>query len=654
MTKIKSFFANHTLQIIAFVIGIICTGFVFLDNLPVAITQVILLIAIAIGSFLHSQISGRRLKKTVQMTSKYLSIKDTKTLEGFPFATAVVNQNGKIVWCNDLFYSQLVESELLVEDNISEFTGGLVIDDIIELGSVEVDTKERRYTVFVNKLVSENNMSMLYFVDETELKNISDEYVLSKPAIMHVAVDNADEILQNYKDSEIAVVNGKIEIIIESWAAKFPCVMRKVSNGRYFIIVEERGLRDMIEEKFKVLEQIREFEYKDKVIGITLSVGVGRGDNMIDADKNARQSLDMAQGRGGDQVGIKSRGEYQFYGGLSSGVEKKTKTKTRIISTALSELIEGSENVLVMGHCYSDLDSIGAAVGVCCIAQSLGKDAKIVLYKEKSLAESLVNYLEQNGKDDLFIQPEKSLEFVHKRTLLVIVDTHRAEFLEYKELYDKVERVVVIDHHRRTVDYIQNAVIFYDEPTSSSASEMVTEIMQYTTDKKFVDSIIAESLLSGIMLDTRNFILRTGVRSFEAAAFLRSRGADTVAVKQLFANSMDNYRQRNAIIGDCTTYKNCAIAVAPENIQNIRIVSSQVADELLNVTGIKSSYVIFKTEDKINISARSMGEMNVQIIMEKLGGGGHQTMSAAQLDEKDVNVCVTKLKEVLDYYFENY
>lgn len=655
--KIKSFFFNYSLQIVATIIGAICTGFMAYYNWPIAIAQGILLMAIAIGGIVRSKMASKRLKRTVELTSKYLSYDgDNNSLQGFPFATSVVQLSGKIVWCNNLFYSYFVGGELLGDDNIEEFTGEITVDEIANLDTVSVDYNGRRYSVYSNKLdyKDDNELYIIYFVDDTELKNTFDEYLLSKPTVLHAVVDNADEILQDYKDSEVAVINGKVEKIIESWVAMFPCVMRKMSNGRYFIISEERGLRQMVDQKFKILDEVRAFEYEEKVIGITLSIGAGRGETMLECDDSARQSLDMAQSRGGDQVAIKTKGDYEFFGGVSSGIEKKTKTKTRIISAALAELIESSDNVLIMGHCYSDLDSIGSAVGVYCAANSLNTDAHIVVCKEKSLCESVIKHLENNNMGGIFVEPEKAMEMVSKKTLLVVVDTHRADFLEYRPIYDKVQRVVVVDHHRKTVDYIDNAVLFYNEPTSSSASEMVTEMLQYITNKSNVTKPVAEALLAGIMLDTRNFVLRTGVRTFEAAAYLKSRGADTVCVKQLFSNSMDNYRQRNAIIGTSTTYENCAIAIAPDNIDNIRVVASQVADELLNISGIRSSYVIFKTNGAVNISARSMGEMNVQIIMEKLGGGGHQTMAAAQLPKNTVEETLVELKGALDYYFDFY
>ncbi|NCC87138.1 MAG: hypothetical protein EOM05_04640 [Clostridia bacterium] len=651
--KVKTFFINYPLQIVAFIIAMIFTGIMAYYNWQVAVAQVFLIVVIAVAAVLRAKLVSDRLKRTVKRTAEYLDYSQKKSLDGFPFPVVVAEENGKILWCNQLFNAKVIVDEHLPSDDINQFILGMDVSELSLIGSSTTEYKGKKYTLYSNKLADKNNiMHIVYFVEDTVLKNTAEEYELSRPAILHMIVDNSEDIFQNYKDSEVAVINGGIEKIIESWIAQFPCVMRKIANGKFFIIVEERGLKRMIAERFKILDEIRAFEYEEKIIGITLSIGCGRGNTMLECDESARQSIDMAQSRGGDQVALKTKGSYEFFGGVSSGVEKRTKTKTRIIAAALAELLESSDNIIVMGHCYSDLDSIGAAVGVCSAAAAVGKSAKIVLYRENTLAESLIKHLESQGLGALFIEPEKANSLVNKKTLLVIVDTHRADFLEYRPIYDAVETVVVIDHHRKTVDYIDDAVIFYNEPTASSASEMITEILQYITVRAPLESAAAEALLAGIMLDTRNFVLRTGVRSFEAAAYLRGRGADTVAVKRLFANSMDNYKQRNAIIGNSTTYKNCALAIAPEGIDNVRIVASQVADELLNIEGIKSSYVIFKTDETINISARSMGEMNVQVIMENLSGGGHQTMAAAQLKNVTMEDAFGKLRVSLDDFFE--
>lgn len=353
----------------------------------------------------------------------------------------------------------------------------------------------------------------------------------------------------------------------------------------------------------------------------------------------------MALGRGGDQVALRNENnEYEFFGGVSKGVEKRTKVRTRMVASAIAETISSSENVLVMGHRFADLDALGSAVGVAMIAKALNKDVKIVMSKETTLALPLLKYLSDNGMGDLVTEPSESAKYVGEKTLLVIVDTHRKSFSEYPELFDLVGSVIVIDHHRKTVDHINKAVIFYHEPYASSASEMVTELIEYMNFEIDVPKICAEALLSGITLDTKNFVMKAGVRTFEAAAYLRSLGADTVAVKQLFSNSMKTQKDKSEVVKNAAMYKSCAVGAVDFESDNIRIVASQAADELLNTDGVKASFVLFKTGDTINISARSYGEINVQLVMEALGGGGHQTMAAAQLQNETFENALNLLK----------
>ncbi|MDR0315008.1 MAG: DHH family phosphoesterase [Oscillospiraceae bacterium] len=648
---IKNVAKNDPFQVIFILLSVVLTGITAYYNWQIAVIEAAVVLALAAILLIYNKISKNNLKKIAQISAQFLDYTKDNSLENFPFPTVVADHTGKIVWLNEIFEKEVMAGSNPANYDIEQFTSGYSLDEITANGSVAAEYNNIKYSVYFSKIaVGNRDFYMLYFIEDTYLKNTAQEYMLTRPAVLHAVLDNMDEVLQKFKDSEIAVINGELEKIIESWTAQFPCILRRIANGRFFIIAEERGLASMINKKFKILDEIRDFSYDGKTIGVTLSIGGGRGDTMSECDDAAKQSLDMALSRGGDQAAIRTNGNYEFFGGISSGIEKQTKTKTRIISAAIAQLIGESDNVLVMGHCFSDLDSIGAAVGVCSAARVLGKPANIVLYKEKSLAGSIITKLNNSGLGDLFLEPSEAIPKAGQNTMLVIVDTHRAEFLEYRPIYDIIDKIVVIDHHRKTVDYIDDAVIFYNEPGASSAAEMVTEILQYIVGNKPIGEAVANSLLAGIMLDTRNFVLRTGVRSFEAAAYLKGNGADTVAVKQLFANSMENYKQRNSVIGSSVTYKNCAIAVAPDSMENIRILASQVADELLNITGIKSSYVLFKDNGTINISARSMGEMNVQVIMEKLGGGGHQTMAAAQISVS-MEAAVAGLKKELDLFF---
>lgn len=374
---------------------------------------------------------------------------------------------------------------------------------------------------------------------------------------------------------------------------------------------------------------------------------------MPEAHNSAKQALDMAQSRGGDQVAVKHEVQYKFYGGVSAGHEKKNKAKTRLIAKTIAEIIRESENVVIMGHRFSDFDAFGSAVGIYSIANHFGKKTNIVLNKKNSLAMPLVERFEAHYGNEVIVQPDKAGALVNENTLLVVVDTHKQDVTEMPELIDKTEKIMVIDHHRKSVGFIENTVMFYHMPNSSSASEMVAELVQYVDSKPIINQFDALALFAGILLDTRNFIIRAGVRTFEAAAYLRSRGANTVETKKLFSNDMEIFRKRNTIIDSAIEYRGCAISFFDEKDDNMRLITSQAADEMLNIEGVKASFVLYASGSGVNISARSYGEMNVQLIMEAMGGGGHQTMSACQLLDVSFEEAQKQLEAAIDDFIEN-
>ena len=356
----------------------------------------------------------------------------------------------------------------------------------------------------------------------------------------------------------------------------------------------------------------------------------------------------MALGRGGDQVAVKKNESYQFFGGISKGIEKRDKVRTRVIAATLTNHVNNSSNVIIMGHRFSDLDSVGACIGMwSAMVKGLHRNAYICIDKQKTLAKSLVTSFEKAGFSSIFKTESEAYDLIDEHTLLIIVDTHSPNFVESKAVYEKCKRVVVIDHHRMMVNHIDNAVVFFHEPYASSACEMTTELVQYLGDCS-ISRLESEAMLSGIMLDTKNFVLRTGVRTFEAAAFLRSRGADTVEVKRLFSNSIDTYKVKYKLVSEAEIFNYCAIASADSNIPDIRIASAQAADELLGIENVKASFVMYKTGKTVNISARSLGDLNVQIIMEALGGGGHQTMAACQLEGVSMDEAREKLLSIIN------
>ncbi|HBL41553.1 MAG TPA: hypothetical protein DDY98_08375, partial [Ruminococcaceae bacterium] len=351
-----------------------------------------------------------------------------------------------------------------------------------------------------------------------------------------------------------------------------------------------------------------------------------------------------------DQAAIYKTDTYEFFGGISKGIEKRSKARTRIISSAISKLIENSSNVLIMGHRFSDLDSVGSGIGMYCAAVSLGKTAKIVINRKQTLAVGLTDMAEEK-LGNIFCEPKEALKLLDRNTLLIICDTHREDVLESTELYRAAQTVVIIDHHRKNVDFISNAIVFQHDPGASSASEMVSELLQYMPSKPPIDECMADAMLAGIMLDTKNFALKTGVRTFEAAAFLKSKGADTVRVRRLFMNKLEDMKLRNDMVSSCEKYRDCAIAFADFDSPNIRTVTSQAADEMLNIEGIKASFTMFDSNGTVNLSARSLGDINVQVIMESLGGGGHLTMAAAQLPESEFESAKTRLCAAIDKYY---
>ena len=472
-----------------------------------------------------------------------------------------------------------------------------------------------------------------------------------------IMLDSYDELLQDAKESEKTRIIGAMEETLEKFANDHSCYLtRTARRDKYIAIIEERSLKKIIEERFRLLDDIRELEIPEMKARPSISIGVGRGaDSLTEAERLAEQALEMALGRGGDQAAVKNEnGGFEFFGGIHKGVEKRTRVKSRIVAAALGELIESADNVLVMGHRFADIDSLGSAVGMAKLAISRGKPTYIVLDPVKNLAVSLLKNVYEQGYRDVFVTPAQAAKLVRPKTLLAVVDTHVAMLTEAPELLGACEDIVVIDHHRKMVGHIDNAKIFFHEPNASSASEMVTELLQYSGEGHDITPVEAEALLAGITLDTKNFVMRTGVRTFEAAAYLRKMGADTVEVKRMFAGTMSAYQKRTKLVASAHIYRRCAIAGARDSTSEIKIVAPQTADELLNIDGVDASFVMYDYGGEVSISARSLGKINVQLIMEKLGGGGHQTMAGTQLKGETIENAGEMLERAIDEYHDMY
>ena len=637
----------------AFVAAIFSAIILFKDRNLGIIAFVFIGLALT-GKFIYYKQKKEKLLAQVDAVSAELSFDHGKAFQALTVPCCVIEEDGRFIWFNGSFREYFNITDDSTMKSIGEIVNRDSIDKLLIGKGYRVRVDNQYFSVYSSEILAiDEKVYLLYFFDETKLRITEKEYYDTRPSIMLCVIDNADEIYQNFKDSECTAIIGAVEELIESWVASYGGLCRKYSSDRVLVFVEERGLQKMISDKFNILDKVREYTYDGKNVDITLSIGVGKDDTLSEAHSSAKQALDMAQSRGGDQVAVKHEVQYKFYGGVSAGHEKKNKAKTRLIAKTVAEIIRESDNVLIMGHRFADFDAFGGATGIYAIARHFGKRANIVLNRKTSLAEPLVERFTKEYGEEIIVTPEKAGALVRDNTLLVVVDTHKSDVTEAPELIDKTEKVMVIDHHRKSVGFIENTVMFYHMPNSSSTSEMLAEIVQYVGAKPIINPFDALALFSGIMLDTRNFILRAGVRTFEAAAYLRSRGANTVEVKKLFSNDMEIFRHRNTIIDSAHEYRECAISFASDEIDNIRLITSQAADEMLNIEGVKASFVLYISGNGVNVSARSYGEINVQLIMEGLGGGGHQTMSACQLKDVSLEEAAELLKKAIDNYYEN-
>ena len=593
-------------------------------------------------------------RKYMLKLSKKLDVSKEKSLNRFPFPVIVCTNDGTINWCSEKFINRVIRDKSVVEGNIAAYINGKDLYEIINAEETAVFVNDRSYTVYSNSYESDGITNyVLFYIDNSYLREIEKKYKSSKPCVIYIEADNVGDTRLDLRDSERAEIRSIVEGEIEKWSGNYSCIMKRLNESRYIIIAEQSDVDKMIESKFSVLDSVREIKYKEMPVRTSLSIGVANGESYSECESRARKALDMAIGRGGDQAAVADNNTYDFYGGVSKSVEKQGRVETRIIGSAFSELIEGSDDVIVMGHRNPDLDAIGAALGVCAACEAVGVPAFIATDKDNTLCSALIErILSDENQSVSIIDEQTAINLLDKKTLLVIVDTHIKNFVEFPEVYNKASSVFVIDHHRKSVGFIDNALVFYHNPGASSACEMVTELLQYTGTEIEISKLTAEALLSGIMLDTKNFVLGTGVRTFQAAAFLRKNGADTVNVHKMFANSLDNYILRNNIVSKAKQYKNCAISVADFNSPDIRVICSQAADEMMNIQNVKASFVLYRLNDKICISARSYGERNVQIIMEEFGGGGHQSMAAAQVTEESFETVLKKLVVIIDEKYE--
>lgn len=520
----------------------------------------------------------------------------------------------------------------------------------------DVTLGKRRYRVYGTGIVADDNRStrlgFLYFADLTELYQVRDEYIRTRPVVSIILVDNYEELTKNLTESAMSLINADIHNAITKWAEDFHGLLRRLDKNRYLFVFEKRYLQGAIDGKFSILEDVHEI-VSPAGLPASISFGLGvDGANFEEGFEFAALSIEMALSRGGDQAVIKNRLNFDFYGGRSKENEQRSKVRSRITANSIMELIGQSNRVFVMGHKNADLDAIGAAMGICCMCRKKGKTAHIVIDLENNAAGKLIEEICTIPEyKDTFISGEDAMLLTDNRSTLVVVDTNRPDQVEFANLLEAVPRVCVIDHHRRAADYIKEVVVNHHEPYASSASELVTELLEYAAEKKDILPIEAKSLMAGIFLDTKSFNVRTGERTFEAAAYLRQLGADTTEVKQLLQNNFEETMAKYQIIKSARLYRQ-EIAIAALNTGTTRALAAQGADELLNISGITASFVLYPDGEQVYISARSMGNVNVQMILEPLGGGGNGATAGAQVKDSTVNQVLDDLVAAIDKYYE--
>ena len=578
----------------------------------------------------------------------------TEASIGHPLALTVVSDTGEIVWYNRKA-EQLLDGSSMLQlygRMISDFIGNTDFRQPTPEKGFGVRIGGRQYSMYANEYDSGSEtekLFALYFVDDHDLKHYTDLYFKTRPAVMRIMVDNYDELVQNARESDKTQVLSEIDYQITQFVEKYGGVVSQVEKDRYNAVFEDKFMQQIIQNRLDILDTIRKIEISDRV-PCTLSIGIGReAPSISEADEMARQALEMALGRGGDQVAIYQQdGTYEFFGGKVAAAEKASKVRMRVIANAISRVVADCDKIFIMGHKFSDLDCVGAAIGLQCIMEKTFKRySKVVINRETSMAKQLIEYTDEKLDTDIFISPEAALSGLTQKSLLIIVDTHLKRSLESTELYEKCKKVIIIDHHRKAVDYINNSLVFCHEPSASSTCEMCSEIISCLDDSPLT-YVQADAMLAGITLDTKNFAVKTGVRTFEAAAYLRKRGANTLTVKGMFSDNIETYREKVDIVCKAHVYRGCAISIAPSGDGDIRLASAQAADEMLNLKGVDASFVLFEDNSQINISARSYGNVNVQIIMEKLGGGGHQTMAATQLKNTTKELAYQQLLSEID------
>ena len=638
------------------IILLILIGISIINPKLIPIT-VALYIIVLIITYRKNVVAKNRIIKHINNFMIKLKRDTDESILNFPIPATVVSSSGEIIWANDGFENLFkgINKDKYIENVIKELDEEY--DNNFSAIDKEISIHDKHYRLLgnlinVRRKNSKESMIMLYFIDRTDYYRLYRMYEDAKDCVGLIVIDNYDEVINDMTDTDRPQLLAVVERQLREWFAFTGGIFTKLERNKFLIVFEKKYIKAFTDSKFEILDSIKEITYSNK-IPVTLSIGIIANDeSKAMSFQSAVSAIDIALGRGGDQAVIKRNGKYEFFGGKSKEIEKRTRVKARVVAQALQELITESKNVIIMGHKNMDADDVGAAIGVYRIAKTLNRDAYIVYNNSGMAIDGLIKRL---GKqyNDVLIPTDNAISKITDKTLLVVVDTHKKDFVEAPELLDKLGKVVLIDHHRKSTDAIEDATLTFHEVYASSTSELVTEILQYVEEKLELPVPEAECLYAGILTDTKNFMYKTGVRTFEAAAYLKKIGVDVAAIKKMFQNDVDTYVAIADVIRNSDiVHNNIAIAVCSNEVDNHAQIAAQAADELLNLNGIETSFVLVDMGEYINISGRSNGSLNVQMVLEKLGGGGHMMIAGAQLRNTTMDeakkMFLNAIDEVLD------
>jgi c-di-AMP phosphodiesterase-like protein len=654
----NNFFASNSKQYII-TLGLLISIFFILGHYYVGGFLLILYIFFISHNIKISKIKKSEWKKFIEDFSSKMDVSMRTVLVNSPFPLVIVSMEGSILWYNQNFIDELEYKDILGK-SIEQIAQEISIDKIVNKHKrtfKQLKIGDKYYNIFVSINDSsansiKDNVILLYFYEVTREVEVNREREEKKDSVMLIEVDNLNDVLKTTEEDKALLLSAEIERTIKNYAQNLNAMIIKYSSSKYAVVTYYENIKSEMDKNFDILDEVREINYGNKLT-VTLSIGVGYlGETPMQNYEFANAAKELALSRGGDQVVIKVNDKLQFFGGKTKEVEKRTKVRARVIAHALVNLINESSNVYIMGHSNPDIDSLGSAIGIYSVVKGLGKEGHVILDKTNSGIENAVDRIKKRDLyDKIFISKDRCIATYDKNSLLILVDVNSKEYVQDRDILERIGRLVVIDHHRKSIDAVEGALLSYIEPYASSTCELVTEMLQYMLEnpKKHVGSLEAEMMMAGIYVDTKNFYFKTGVRTFEAAAYLRQLGADIIDVKKMFAGHLETYLKKAEIMSAAEVNNDIAIAICPPDIKD-NVLAAQVADELLNITGVQASFVLAKIDNEVFMSGRSFGDINVQVILEELGGGGHMTIAGAKIKDSSIDKAKEQLKQAIDKY----